>query len=78
MQLGKVCVSSGKSLIDNKVNHWADNFPLQKNVMLHVSLNVRPNKYYSDEGPVVPEGTHLDESGTLNKGSWDLSTAEQK
>lgn len=75
MRLGKVCVSSGKSLIDNKVSDWAiidleDNFPPQRNAMPHVPPNVRPDKYHSDEGPVVPEGTHLDEFGTLRKGSW--------
>lgn len=26
---------------------------------------MRPYKYHSDEGPVVPEGTHLDEFGIL-------------
>ena len=65
MRLDKVCVSFGKSLID-----FEDNFPPQKNVMPHIPPNVRPDKYHSDEGPVVPKGTHLDEFGTLRKGSW--------
>ena len=65
MRLDKVCVSFGKSLID-----FEDNFPPQKNVMPHIPPNVRPDKYHSDEGPVVPEGTHLDEFGILHKGSW--------
>lgn len=38
--------------------------------MPHVPLNKAPGKFNVDEGPVVPEGTHLDEFGTLKKGAW--------
>lgn len=75
LKLGKVSVSSGRALINNKVADWAvidfkGKFPKEKNTVPHVPLNKSPGKFNVDEGSVVSEDTHLDEFGTLKKGAW--------